>query len=141
MIERKRERKHSAHIHEAIRRLETNDAAERRGLANRSARVSAERSETHAGCDCGGRTTGRSTCDAFEVPRIVNRTKVGRRRSAAPRKLLHVLFANQHRARALQTSYDFRVFVWNPLGEEGTRARCSHACRVDEILQTYRDAV
>ena len=100
LIERGSERDQAVARHAAVGRLQTEHAAERRRLADRSAGLGAERERHHAGGDRDGRSAARSAGNPIVIPRVARRPERGMLGRRAHRELVAVGLADDHRAGA-----------------------------------------
>ena len=95
--------------HPAITRLEADDAAQARGLANRAAGIGAQAKRSFTGRHRRRRAAAGAAGDAFEVPRIASHLKraiLGRRTHG---EFVHVRFAKQDGIRLLEAGDDVGV--------------------------------
>ena len=88
--------------HRAVGRLHADDAAQRRGLADRAAGVGAERERREPGRDRGRRAAARAARHPREVVRVARRAERGVLGGAAHRELVEVGLADRDRARVAQ---------------------------------------
>ena len=109
VIERPCHRHDASRADAAVRRLESDDAAQRGGNADRAARIGAQRAEAHVGGNGGRRSARRSTGNAIESPWIAYGPVVGHGRRSAEGELVEVQLAEYHGASLLQTGDDVRV--------------------------------
>ena len=82
--------------HAAVGRLHADDAAQAGRLADRAARVGADRQRRHAGGDAAAEPPLEPPGDALEVPRIARHLKRRVLGRAAHRELVHVRPADEH---------------------------------------------
>src|SRR5438445_1041137 len=126
--------------HAAVRRLHADDAAERRGLADRAAGVGAERKERLARRDRDRGPSRRPAGDAVRPPRVLHRAERGVLVRAAHGELVEVRLSDHHRARGVETLNHGRR-VRRDVALEDARARGrDDALRADDVLARPRDA-
>ena len=102
LVQRAGERDEAVAADAPVRRLHADDAAERGGLADASARIGAQREDRLARRDGRRRAAGRAARHARQIPRVVRRVVGGVLRRRAHRELVHVRLADHHGARAEQ---------------------------------------
>src|SRR5688572_6063361 len=71
----------------------------------------------------------------------MNRAVVRRSRRAAPRKLLHVLLADEHGACVLEEPNDVRVFSRDAFRKQCAPAGRLYARCINQVFQSDRDAM
>jgi predicted ABC-type transport system involved in lysophospholipase L1 biosynthesis ATPase subunit len=136
-----RQRHDAANARETVCRLETDDAAARRGVTNGRSGVRAERGGTQASRDGGARSTRRAARVVSEIPRIVHGPVMRNGRRAAVGELVHVQLAEKNRAGVAQLAHAFGIFRRHAIGVDGARGRRPDACRVDVVLEPERNAM
>ena len=104
VILRETERQHAADIDSAEGRLQTHDAAEGCGHANRSSGIGAGREGHHAGSHGRSRSAARSAGNARQIPGIVNRSKMRVVRGNSVGQLVQAGLADRDRAGFVQAA-------------------------------------
>jgi hypothetical protein len=87
---------------DAERRLEAGDSTIGCRPAHRRSRLGAVGKRPDAGSHRGSGTAARSAGDAIYIPRIVDRTEVGKRRRAAVAELVEIRLADDDRTGCAQ---------------------------------------
>ena len=141
LVERRGERHEAVAGNQAVGRLETHDAAERRGLADRAAGVGAERQRRLAGRDGRGRAAGAAARHPREIPGIGGGLKGRVLRRGTHRKLIHVEPAPQHRPGVLEPARDRGVVGRDEVRQHPAGARQRLAGHGDDVLEADRNAV
>ncbi len=136
-----RQRHDAADARKAVRRLEPDDAAARRGKANGRRGVRPERARAHARGNRRRRAARRPARRVVEIPRIVDRTVVRDHARPAVRELVHVELAEEHGARVAQLGHHGRVLGRHAIRVHGARGRREDPGGVDVVLETDRNAV
>ena len=95
MIEREDVRAHASEANPAVGGLEADDATQGGGLADRTARIGAERDGAEPRGDRCRRAAARAPGDALEPPRIVRRAIVGIDRRGGRREFVGQGLAKQ----------------------------------------------
>jgi hypothetical protein len=139
VVERPRERQRTARADAAVRRLEADDSAEGRRLADRAAGIGSDRAIAKSRGHRGGRARGRAAHRALERPGVAHRAERAHHRAAAEGELVHVQLAEQHGARGPQARHDDGIFGGDVIPEEVAGGGGPHALRVDEVLERDRD--
>ena len=140
LVERRRERDHPVARHAAVGRLQPDQSAERRGLADRAAGVGADRPRHQAGGDGRGAAARRPAGHALGVPRVADRAVAGVLVRRAHRELVHVGLAEHRRAGVLEL-LDRRGGVGRLVAvEDATAARAGHAVHAEQVLDAERHA-
>ena len=138
LVERRGEGDHPVAADGAVGRLQPDDPAQRRRLADRAAGVRADRPRREAGRDGGGAAAARAARDARAVPRVEHRP-VGRvlvRR--AHRELVLVGLAQQRRPGSRQALHDGGR-VGRPVALEDPRPGLArHALGAEQVLDRER---
>ena len=138
LIERRREGQQAVARHAAVGRLEPDDAAERRRLADRPAGVGAERERHLRRADGGRRAAARSARRARQRPGIAHRPERRVLVRRAHRELVAVGLADDHRAGGLEPLDDGGV-VGRHVGVEDLRRRGGpHAAHAEVVLDRDR---
>ena len=140
LIQRGGERDHPVARDGAVGRFEPDDPAQRGGLADRAARVGAERPRSEAGGDGGGAAPRRTPGHARAIPRVEHRPEGGVLVGGAHRELVLVGLAQQRRARRREPR-DGGGGVGRAVALEDARARLRrHAGGAEEVLDGERHA-
>ncbi len=139
LIERRRVCNHAVAADAAVSRLDSDHAAKRRRLANRSAGVGAERTQAFMRRDCGGRSARRSAGDARGIVRIHRRPERGVLRRRAHREFIHVRLADEYRAGIAQPLDHRRVKRRHEGFQDSRRASRANAPRRVDILDAERN--
>ena len=71
----------------------------------------------------------------------MDRTEVARYGCRAKSELVHVLLADDHRARRFEPPYDFCIFGRNAIRKQRASARRPHARRIEQILEANRNSM
>ena len=108
LVERGGERDHPEARHRAVGRAKADDAAERRGLADRAARVGPDRPWGEARRDRGGAAARGAARDAAAIPRVERRPKSRVLGRGAHCELVLVGLAQQRRRRRREPRHDRR---------------------------------
>ena len=108
LIERRRESDDAPARHAPVRRLHTDDAAERGRLPDRATGIGAERKEHLAGRDGDRRTAGRPARYAFEAPGVLDRPESGVLIGRTHREFVEVGLPDHDRAPRVETLHDRR---------------------------------
>ena len=140
LIERRGERQQPVARDAAVGRLQPDDAAQRRRLADRSAGVGAERERRHAGGDGHRRSAARSAGNAIGRPRIPRRAErrvLGRR---SHRELVAVGLADDDGAGRLEPRDDGGVERRHERLEDPRRGGRPDAARAEVVLERDRHA-
>ena len=135
MIERPRKRHDAAQAHAAVRRLESGDAAVRRGNADAAAGIRAQRGEAVAHGDRGGRSARRPTGNALQIPRVSHWSPITHGGRSAGVELVQVRLADQDRARGFQPPDHLRVLGREAVFVNGAGGGGAHPGRIDAVLQ------
>src|SRR5690349_369581 len=69
------------------------------------------------------------------LPGVMHAAEVGDERASPESELMHVGFADQYRARRLQSADHFRIFGGNAIFEDAASCGRSHSRRIEEVLQ------
>jgi hypothetical protein len=127
--------------HQAARRLEARDAAERRRLADRAAGI---RADAAGGKTCGDRrrsTAARAAGNARRVPRIARRRPRQVEGRPAIAELVKRMLAEDDGTRLLQPRDQRRVLRRNVILQQPRMRGRAHAGRRDRVLEAERHAV
>ncbi len=127
MIERRSKRNQPIPRHPSISRLQSDHAAKRRRLPNRSASIGAQRRHRHVRGHRRRRSTGRSARHAALVARIMHRAIRRVLRGRAHGKLIAIKLAQNHRARRFQASHRRAVIRRNEIVENLRTGGSAHA--------------
>ena len=122
LVERGGEGDHAVARDRPVGRLQPDDPAERRRLADRAARVGADRPRGQAAGDRRGRAAGGAAGYAIAVPRVSHRPVGGVLVRGAHRELVHVGLAQQPRP-GLGEAPDRRRRVGRAIALEDPRSR------------------
>ncbi len=140
LVEAAGERDEPVAADDPIRGLHADDAAQRRRLADRTARVAAEPERGKPGRDRGGAPATRPTRHAGRVVRVAGRSERRVLGARPHRELVEVGLADQHRAGRPQPLHHGAVVRRTPTVEDLRRARRDDAPRAHVVLQRYRHA-
>ena len=140
LIERGGEGDHPEARDRAVGRLQPDDPAQRRGLADRAAGVGADRPWRQAPGDRRGRAAGGAARNPPAVPRVAHRPVGGVLVRRPHRELVHVGLAEQPRAGVGEPANRGRR-VRRPVALEDPRARGGlDALGAEEVLDRHRQA-
>ncbi len=140
LVERRAEGEQAVARDAAVGRLEADDAAQRRRLADRAAGVGAERDRREAGRDRDRRAAARSARDAIERPRVARhaeRRVLGRR---AHRELVAVGLAEDDRAGRFEALDGGRGVGRHEALEDPRGRGRRHVARAEVVLHRHRHA-
>ena len=141
-VERRRERLHAVALDPRGGRLEPDDAAERRGHADRAGRVGADRARHDAGGHRDRRPRRGAARDPPRCARIARRAEVRVQAQARVRELAQVRLADAHHPGGRQPGDHRRVRAGRRRIASQRRARRgAYARHVDEVLPRDRHAV
>ena len=140
LVERGREGHHAVAADAAVGRLEPDDAAQGRGLADRSAGVGAQGERRHPRGYGRGRAPGGAAGHARRVPGVAGLLVGAVLRGRAHRELVHVGLGQHDRALRLEPG-DRRGREGRTIAFEDARAagRCD-ALEIEDVLQDHGDA-
>ena len=141
MILRKTERQHAADVDSSESRLQTHDAAERRGHANRPSGIGAGGERHHAGGHSRSRSAARSAGNAREIPRVVDRSEVRIVGSDPVGQFVQSGLANRDRAGLVQLGDDGGIALRNIIREDLRPGRRAHAFGSHQIFVGDGNAV
>ena len=136
-----RQRYHAAGGNQAVGRLEPDRSAQRRGDADRSRGIGAERHVEHAGGHGRRRAAARAAGGERGVPGVPRRAVVRVVVGGAERELVGVRLPHQHRAGLAQRPHHGRVARRHPLAQDPRARRGARALRGDQVLDGDGDAV
>ncbi len=140
LVERGGEGDHAVAADRAVGRLEPDDPAQRRRLADRAAGVGADRPRNRAGGDRRGRATRRPARNARAVPRVERRA-VGRVLGRRAHRELVLVGLGQHRGSRVHEALDRGRGVGRSVALEDLRARLrGDALGAEQVLDPDRDA-
>src|SRR5215471_5558833 len=128
-------RNDSAIADTAVCRLQSDNAAMRRGDPNGASRVRSERRDAKIRCNSGARTARGAAGMMIQGPRIMNGPEISHRRGSAKCELMKVELAEENGARLLETSCHFRVFHGYAILEHATGGGRPNAGRIYVVLQ------
>ena len=141
LVERGGERDHPVARDGAVRRLQADDPAQRRGLADRAAGVGAERPRRQPGGDRRGAAARGATGDALAVPGVEHRAVGGVLVRGAHRELVLVGLPQQARAGGGQAR-DGGGGVRRQVALEDLRPRLAgYALGAEQVLHRQRHTV
>ena len=130
MVEREGQREHAAARHQAVGRLQPDDAAGAGRIAHRAAGVGAERHREQPGADAGAGTGGRAAGMVRRVPRIARRRERQVEARPADGELVRGELAEDDRAGLAQlarspprrrlATLSSRIFEWQVVGRPAT---------------------
>ena len=139
-VQRRRERDQAVAADPTVRRLQPDDAAERRRLAHAATGVGSQRPHRLAGRHRGGGPAARATRHPVEVPRVVHRPVRGVLVRGAHRELVAVGLADEHRTGARQSRPRRRVVRRHVALEDLRTARGPDPVGREHVLDGDRDA-
>ena len=141
LVQRRRESHKAVPGNASISRLHADDAAERSGLANRSARVGPQRPNRAARSHRRRAAAGASPWHAIRIPGIVCRMESGIFRGTAHRELVHICLAEDNRPLRLQFFHNRRVVRRHKILQHPGRTGCLDALRADIVLDGARNSL
>ena len=141
LVEARREGDDAVARDRAVGRAQADEAAERRGLLDRPARVGAEAPRGEPACDRGGGAAGRAAGHALGIPGVLRRA-VGRvLRGRAHGELVQIGLADERQPGLLDPRRDGGVEDGDVALEDAGAGRGRDAARRDVVLERDRDAV
>ena len=124
-----------------VGRPDAGDAVDRRGQADRAARVGADGTETTARRDRHTRAPAGAGRETLDVPWVAHGAVVRIGRGAPPRELVHVGLADEDRTRPAQAFCNAGVGIGQPVAEHLAARSRARAAQRDVVFQRDRDAV
>ena len=138
LVEARGEGHEAAAADAAVGGLEAGDAAQAGRLADRAARVGADRHGRHVGGHAGGRAAARAARGPREIPGIVHRAEGGVFVRAAHRELVHVRLADDHGVGLPQPGHHVGVVRRPEAGEHLRGAGRGLVGRAERVLHARR---
>ena len=139
LVERRGEGDHAVARHRAVGRLQPDDSAQRRRLADRAAGVGADRPGREPGGDRRCRAAARATGHAVEVPRVVAPARRPSSRSRSPSRTRPCWSCRASATPARGEPADGGRGVGRPVAFEDARARGRrHAFGAEDVLDRER---
>ena len=140
LVKRAAERDDAITRNHAIGRLHANNAAERCGLANGTARVGTERDARKASRDRRRRAAGTTTRDALKIPRVFGGTERGGLGGAAECEFVHIELAQRNAARLNSFGNARRRIRRDVILEHAGRTRGVRALIVHVVFECHGHA-
>ena len=145
LVERAGKRHHAPARAAAVGRLQPDDAAERRRLADRAAGVGAGAARHHVGRDHGRRAARRAARHQLAVvapllPRVLDAAEVARHVRRAHGELVEVGLADHDRARLPQVGGHRALILRHEAFEDVRAGRGLHALGAEQVLDGERHA-
>ena len=140
LVERAAERDDAVTRNHAIGRLHADNAAERCGLANGTARVGTERDARKASRDRRRRAARTTTRDALKIPRVFGGTERGGLGGAAECEFVHIELAQRNAARLNSFGNARRRIRRDVILEHAGRTRGMRALVVHVVFECHGHA-
>ncbi len=140
LVQRAGEGDETVAAHPAVGRLDPDQPAHGRGLADRAARVGADRDRGLESGHSGRAAAAAAAGDAVGVPRVAGRPVRGVLGGRPHRELVHVGLTDDHNAGGPQLRHHSRVVRRPPALKHPAAAGRRHAARGEHVLEGQRDA-
>ena len=140
LVERRGESDHPPARHHAVGGFQARQAAQRGGLADRTAGIGRSRGRCEPRGHCGRRAPRRTAGNAADVPRVLHRPVVGGLVRRAHGELVHVGLAEDHRAGGIAAFDHRRVVGRDEVVEHPRAAGGAPALGAENVFLRQRDA-